>query len=88
MLIQREKDPYKGKWCFAGGKLELGETYSQATSREVREELGLQVELYDEQRPDYINEIIFNDKQYMIVSTAAYVAEDSIRSQDHEGLTN
>ena len=56
LLIKREKDPYKGKWCFPGGRLEPNETYIQATAREVEEELGIDVELFDTHRPDYINE--------------------------------
>jgi mutator protein MutT len=41
VLIKRENEPYLNKWCFPGGKIEEGETYNEATIREMREELGI-----------------------------------------------
>jgi 8-oxo-dGTP diphosphatase len=41
LLIQRGKDPGKGKWAFPGGKVAFGETTQQAALRELQEETGI-----------------------------------------------
>ena len=38
LLIQRGKEPNKGKWSFAGGSLEWGETAVEGALRELQEE--------------------------------------------------
>lgn len=44
LLLHRQKGP-KDQWETPGGKLEPGETPEQAATREVKEEIGVQVEL-------------------------------------------
>lgn len=47
LLVQRAKEPNKGRWTIPGGAIELGETVRQAVEREVREECGIQVRAGD-----------------------------------------
>lgn len=44
LLVQRGREPSKGKWSLPGGALELGETLTEGVAREVYEETGLNVE--------------------------------------------
>lgn len=41
LLIQRNTEPYIGKWGLVGGRWEFGETLEAAVTREVKEETGL-----------------------------------------------
>lgn len=54
VLLKRSHPPYEGHWVLPGGMVERGETAAKACSREVLEEVGLDVRverfvgLYDE----------------------------------------
>ena len=41
LLIQRQTEPYVGKWALVGGRWEFGETLATAITREVKEETEL-----------------------------------------------
>ncbi len=41
VLLQKRSDT--GQWCVPGGALEVGETYKEAATREVFEEVGITV---------------------------------------------
>jgi 8-oxo-dGTP diphosphatase len=47
LLARRGKEPSRGLWSVPGGAVRLGEELKAATKREVREELGIEVELTD-----------------------------------------
>lgn len=46
LLIRRGRPPKADEWSLPGGRQELGETVAEAVRREVREETGLEVEIF------------------------------------------
>jgi len=44
LLVERGRDPDRGKWGFPGGLVETGETAAEAAIRELREETGVAAE--------------------------------------------
>ncbi len=47
LLVQRSKEPDRGKWGFPGGGVDLGETLFDAAARELREETAVIAEPLD-----------------------------------------
>ena len=47
LVARRGLPPLVGMWSFPGGVVELGETLAEAVQREVREEVGCEVQLHD-----------------------------------------
>ena len=48
LLAKRNKDKYMGlKWEFPGGKVESNETFKEALSREILEELNVNIEIHN-----------------------------------------
>jgi len=45
LLVRRGKAPAQGLWALPGGKIEWGETMSEAVKREVMEETGLTIKV-------------------------------------------
>ena len=47
-IAQRNKEKYMGlKWEFPGGKVDPGETLSEALSREIHEELNINIRVHE-----------------------------------------
>ncbi|MEL7129122.1 MAG: NUDIX domain-containing protein [Pseudomonadota bacterium] len=45
LLIQRLKSPESGHWGLPGGKIDFGEAVETAIVREIKEELGVDIEV-------------------------------------------
>ncbi|HHW71526.1 MAG TPA: NUDIX domain-containing protein [Clostridiales bacterium] len=47
LLLLRERAPEAGCWSIPGGKVELFETIEEAIKREVKEELGVDIDIIE-----------------------------------------
>lgn len=83
LCAQRGYGSLKGKWEFPGGKIENGESDAEALAREVKEELGIKIEvgeLIDENYHEYDN-INVNLKVYK----CRYISGE-INDAEHQSL--
>lgn len=44
LLVKRGKEPYKDRWAFPGGFMNMDETTEECAFRELKEETGLKVD--------------------------------------------
>lgn len=76
LLVQRANEPYKGKWAFPGGFMNMDETTEETARRELKEETGLIV--------DDISQIgtfdrVDLDPRGRVITVAYFVVIDGIR---------
>lgn len=89
LLLQKRSD--NGQWCVPGGALEPLETYTQAATRELREEVGIEVKdlklfgLYsgDDRLINYPNKDVVYSLSVIFI-TKAYTGQ--ISDEDSEVL--
>ena len=83
-IAQRNKEKYMGlKWEFPGGKVDPGETLSEALSREIHEELNINIRVHEklaqeEYKDNEINIVL----HYFLCS----IIDGSIKLNEHEAM--
>ncbi len=73
LLIQRDLEPFAGKWALSGGFVHIDETLEDAARRELQEETGV-TDLYLEQL--YTFGAVDRDPRERVVSVAYYALVD------------
>lgn len=71
------KEPGYGQWVVPGGKIEFGETINQAGEREIKEETGLDVRIYDRLG---VYELIDKDQHRIIIFSRAGIENPTWRN--------
>ena len=84
LIVQRNRNKYMGlKWEFPGGKVEPNETFHEALSREIQEELNIQINVHEK-----IAEEKYKDDEIDIILHYYLCSEKSgtIRLNEHENI--
>ena len=84
LIAQRNRHKYMGlKWEFPGGKVESDETFHEALSREIQEELNFKINVHEK-----IAEEKYKDDQIDIILHYYLCSEKSgtIRLKEHENI--
>ena len=84
LIVQRNRKKHLGlKWEFPGGKVQENETFEEALSREIKEELNIKINLYDK-----IAEEKYKDENINIVLHYYLCTQESgtIKLSEHEDL--
>ena len=84
LIVQRNRNKYMGlKWEFPGGKVETNETFHEALSREIQEELSIDINVYEK-----IAEEKYKDDEIDIILHYYLCSEKSgtIRLNEHENI--
>ena len=84
LVTQRNKDKYMGlKWEFPGGKVEANETLQEALTREIYEELNININVYEK-----IAEERYKDSKINIVLHyfLCSIKDGAISLNEHEAM--
>ena len=84
LIAQRDKNKYMGlTWEFPGGKVEPNENFHEALSREIQEELNIQINVLEKIAEEkYIDDEIDIILHYYLCSEKS----GTIRLNEHENI--
>jgi 8-oxo-dGTP diphosphatase len=78
LLIQRDRDPFAGRWALPGGFVDMDETLDAAARRELEEETGLRIRFLEQL---YTFGAVDRDPRGRTVTVAYYAL---VRLADHQ----
>jgi 8-oxo-dGTP diphosphatase len=84
LLVKRDKEPNKGMWIIPGGRVELGETYSETLHRELMEECSIKIEVVS--RLDVMDYILHDEQgrtkyHFILIYLLAQYKSGIVRAQ-------
>lgn len=84
-LIARRKPMLNngGKWEFPGGKLRLGEVLEDCLTREIKEELGIEIIVKD---PFQIVNQPYSERSILLISYLCEYVGGNINLKDHDQI--
>jgi 8-oxo-dGTP diphosphatase len=75
----------KGQYSLPGGHMEIGETPEQSCEREVKEEVGVDIKVFDRFFIPYTNDIFeLPDKHYITLFFVAYIKGGEVTNMEPE----
>ena len=83
-IAQRNKEKYMGlKWEFPGGKVDPGETLSQALSREIHEELNINIRVHEKLAQEKYKD---NEINIVLHYFLCSIIDGTIKLNEHEAM--
>ena len=84
LIVQRNKDKYLGlKWEFPGGKVEPTETFQEALSREIHEELTIDINIHEKLAEEKYKDSEINIVLHYFLCT---IKDGIIELNEHEAM--
>jgi|TARA_B110000093_G_C12859353_1_gene362734 8-oxo-dGTP diphosphatase len=84
LIVQRNRNKYLGfKWEFPGGKVEPNETFQEALSREIHEELNIDINIHEK-----LAEEKYKDSEINIVLHyfLCSIKDGTMKLNEHEAM--
>ena len=83
-IAQRNKDKYMGlKWEFPGGKVDPGETLIEALSREIHEELNINIRVHEKLAQEKYKD---NEINIVLHYFLCSIIDGTIKLNEHEAM--